>query len=104
MVVDLRAGPRAPGVCGAGVGYVKAFFFGQLSGAVEPAAGLFGAYAVQEVEPVLPYAMAFAAGAMIFVVADDLIPEARKHGNGRLASVGCMIGFITMMSLDVGLG
>jgi len=55
-------------------------------------------------EPILPYAMAFAAGAMIFVVVDDLIPEAQVHGNGRSASLGCMLGFIVMMSLDVALG
>ena len=58
----------------------------------------------QTMEPILPYAMAFAAGAMVFVVADDLIPEAQVHGNGRAASLGCMGGFIVMMSLDVALG
>ena len=58
----------------------------------------------QAMEPVLPYAMSFAAGAMIFVVVDDLIPEAQEHGNGRSASLGCMAGFIVMMSLDVALG
>ena len=60
--------------------------------------------AAQTMEPILPYAMAFAAGAMIFVVVDDLIPEAQVHGNGRSASLGCMLGFIVMMSLDVALG
>jgi zinc transporter 11 len=60
--------------------------------------------AAQTMEPILPYAMSFAAGAMIFVVVDDLIPEAQVHGNGRAASLGCMAGFIVMMSLDVALG
>jgi zinc transporter ZupT len=58
----------------------------------------------QTMEPVLPFAMAFAAGAMVFVVVDDLVPEAQVHGNGRAASIGCMAGFIVMMSLDVALG
>eukprot|EP00912_Choanoflagellata_sp_UC4_P001557 UC4_evm1s989 len=87
-----------------GVGLWTAFFYGQLSGMVEPIAGVIGAYAVQYMEPILPYAMSFAAGAMIFVVVDDLIPEAQKEGNGRTASIGCMIGFVVMMSLDVALG
>ena len=60
--------------------------------------------AAQTMEPILPYAMSFAAGAMIFVVVDDLIPEAQVHCNGRAASLGCMAGFIVMMSLDVALG
>ena len=87
-----------------GTGLFKSFFYGQLSGMVEPVAGVLGASAVQSMEPILPYAMAFAAGAMIFVVVDDLIPEAQIHGNGRAASIGCMFGFIVMMSLDVALG
>lgn len=87
-----------------GVGLFKSFFFGQLSGMVEPIAGYAGAVMVQEMEPILPYAMAFAAGAMIFVVVDDLVPEATKEGNGRIASIGFMFGFIVMMSLDVALG
>ena len=65
---------------------------------------LMAAMCGQAMEPVLPYAMSFAAGAMIFVVVDDLIPEAQEHGNGRSASLGCMAGFIVMMSLDVALG
>eukprot|EP00754_Rhynchopus_humris_P044381 Rhum_TRINITY_DN4115_c0_g1::Rhum_TRINITY_DN4115_c0_g1_i1::g.12981::m.12981/K14717/SLC39A11, ZIP11; solute carrier family 39 (zinc transporter), member 11 len=79
-------------------------FYGQLSGMVEPVAGVLGALLVTHLEPILPYAMAFAAGAMVFVVVDDLVPEAHQHGNGRLASVGCAIGFIVMMVLDVALG
>lgn len=78
--------------------------YGQLSGMVEPIAALFGAAAVMIMTPVLPYALAFAAGAMIYVVVDDIIPEAQNSGNGKLASIFCIIGFIVMMCLDVGLG
>ena len=71
---------------------------------VEPIAALLGAAAVIFMEPVLPYALAFAAGAMIYVVVDDIIPEAQRNGNGKLASLGCIIGFLVMMCMDVGLG
>lgn len=71
---------------------------------VEPLAGLFGALAVVVAEPLLPYALAFAAGAMVYVVVDDIIPEAQTSGNGRLASCTTIVGFVVMMSLDVGLG
>ncbi|XP_065846411.1 zinc transporter ZIP11-like [Oscarella lobularis] len=89
-----------------GLGYssMRSFWYGQLSGMVEPIAGVLGAIAVQVAEPLLPYALAFAAGAMIYVVVDDIIPEAQCSGNGRLASIGSVCGFIVMMSLDVGLG
>lgn len=88
-----------------GFGYskYKAFLYGQMSGMVEPFAALFGAAAVIFMEPVLPYALSFAAGAMIFVVVDDIIPEAQQNGNGRLASIGTIVGFIVMMAMDVGL-
>ncbi|XP_042882935.1 zinc transporter ZIP11-like isoform X2 [Penaeus japonicus] len=89
---------------GAGHPVWWAFWYGQLSGMVEPIAGVLGAIAVSVCEPVLPYALAFAAGAMIFVVVDDIIPEAQTGGNGRLASGWCIIGFIVMMALDVALG
>lgn len=89
---------------GAGHSVWWAFWYGQLSGMVEPIAGIFGAAAVSLCEPVLPYALAFAAGAMIFVVVDDIIPEAQMGGNGRFASGWCIVGFIVMMALDVGLG
>ncbi|CAL1528663.1 unnamed protein product [Lymnaea stagnalis] len=87
-----------------GMSTLKSFWYGQLSGMVEPIAGLLGAVAVTYAEPLLPYALAFAAGAMIFVVFDDIIPESQTSGNGKLASCGAIIGFIVMMSLDVGLG
>ncbi|CAH1795328.1 unnamed protein product, partial [Owenia fusiformis] len=87
-----------------GMSMLKSFWYGQLSGMVEPVAGIFGALAVVIAEPILPYALAFAAGAMIYVVFDDIIPEAQICGNGKLASLGGIVGFIVMMSLDVGLG
>lgn len=71
---------------------------------VEPVAAMVGAAAVILMEPVLPYALSFAAGAMIYVVVDDIIPEAQRNGNGKLASLGAVAGFLIMMSLDVGLG
>lgn len=89
---------------GAGFSSWKSFWYGQLSGMVEPLAGLFGALAVVVAEPLLPYALAFAAGAMVYVVVDDIIPEAQTSGNGRLASCTTIVGFVVMMSLDVGLG
>ncbi|XP_049615917.1 zinc transporter ZIP11 isoform X1 [Syngnathus scovelli] len=89
---------------GAGVSTWTAFWYGQLSGMVEPVAGMLGAVAVVLAEPLLPYALAFAAGAMVYVVVDDIIPEAQVSGNGKLASWTAILGFIVMMSLDVGLG
>lgn len=89
---------------GAGFSTWRAFWYGQLSGMVEPLAGVFGAFAVVLAEPVLPYALAFAAGAMVYVVMDDIIPEAQISGNGKLASWASILGFVVMMSLDVGLG
>ncbi|XP_072312439.1 zinc transporter ZIP11-like [Eucyclogobius newberryi] len=89
---------------GSGISTWKAFWYGQLSGMVEPLSGLLGAVAVVLAEPLLPYALAFAAGAMVYVVVDDIIPEAQVSGNGKLASWTSILGFVVMMSLDVGLG
>lgn len=82
----------------------KSFFIGQLSGFVEPIAGIFGALAVIVARPILPFALAFAAGAMIFVVAEELIPESQKEGNTDIPTIGVMLGFAIMMFLDVSLG
>ncbi len=82
----------------------KAFFYGQLSGAVEPFAGVLGAAAVLYARPILPYALALAAGAMIYVVVEELIPESQLSKNTDVATVGTMLGFTLMMVLDVALG
>ena len=82
----------------------KAFLYGQLSGMVEPLAGVLGAYLVVTITPLLPYALSFAAGAMIFVVVEELIPESQTGGETDLSSIGVMIGFALMMLLDVALG
>jgi ZIP family zinc transporter len=82
----------------------KSFWYGQLSGMVEPIAGVAGAFAVVAMKPILPYALAFAAGAMIYVVAEELIPEARNDQHSDFATVGVMLGFAVMMTLDVALG
>ena len=82
----------------------RAFWYGQLSGAVEPIAGVLGALAVVVARPALPYALAFAAGAMIFVVIEEVIPESQRGGNTDLATLGGMLGFAVMMTLDVALG
>lgn len=82
----------------------KSFLLGQASGVVEPIAGVCGAAAVLVMRPLLPYALAFAAGAMIFVVAEELIPEAQRKGDTDLPTIGVMVGFALMMTLDVALG
>ncbi len=82
----------------------RSFWFGQLSGVVEPIAGVLGAVAVVMMKPALPYALAFAAGAMIYVVIEELVPESQRAGNTDFATVGGMCGFTLMMCLDVGLG
>ncbi|XP_059474944.1 zinc transporter ZIP11-like isoform X2 [Neocloeon triangulifer] len=89
---------------GAGFSIARSFWYGQLSGMVEPIAGILGAAAVQVASPLLPYALSFAAGAMIYVVLDDIVPEANSGNNGRLATWGGIVGFTLMMALDVGLG
>jgi ZIP family zinc transporter len=82
----------------------KSFWYGQLSGMVEPVAGVIGAAVVLIARPILPYALAFAAGAMIFVVVEELIPESQRGENTDIATLGAMLGFAVMMSLDVALG
>jgi ZIP family zinc transporter len=87
-----------------GISRLKSFWYGQLSGLVEPIAGVLGAAAVLLVRPILPYALAFAAGAMIYVVVEELIPESQLESITDVATVGAMLGFATMMTLDVALG
>lgn len=88
-----------------GMSRLKAFWYGQLSGMVEPIAGLLGAALVIFIRPILPYALAFAAGAMIYVVVEELIPEAQlQKQDTHLATFGAMLGFAVMMVLDVSLG
>ncbi len=87
-----------------GFSRTKAFVYGQASGVVEPISGVIGAAAVIYARPVLPYALAFAAGAMIYVVVEELIPEAQRDHRTDIATIGCMLGFTVMMVLDVALG
>ncbi len=82
----------------------KAFMYGQASGVVEPIAGVLGAMLVITMKPILPYALAFAAGAMIYVVVEELIPEAQNDEKTDVATIGVMLGFAIMMFLDVALG
>lgn len=82
----------------------KSFFYGQSSAIVEPIAGVLGAMAVATFTPILPYALAFAAGAMIFVVVEEVIPEAQQNKGSDVATIGFILGFIVMMTLDVALG
>lgn len=84
-----------------GMSRLKSFWYGQLSALVEPIAGVIGASAVILAQPILPYALSFAAGAMIFVVVEELIPESQRGRNTHEATAGAMIGFATMMVLDV---
>lgn len=82
----------------------KSFMYGQSSALVEPVAGVLGAVAVIFFIPILPYALAFAAGAMIFVVVEEVIPETQQDKNTDIATLGLIAGFIVMMTLDVALG
>ncbi len=87
-----------------GMSQLKSFWYGQISGLVEPIAGVIGAAAVLVMQPILPYALAFAAGAMIYVVIEELVPEAQMERHVHSATVGAMLGFAVMMTLDVALG
>lgn len=87
-----------------GISRRKSFYYGQLSAVVEPVSAVLGAVAVAFFTPLLPYALAFAAGAMMFVVVEEVIPEAQQNKDSDWATLGFIGGFILMMSLDVALG
>ena len=87
-----------------GLSKFKSWQWGQLSAIVEPIFAVIGAAIVISVYPILPYALSFAAGAMIFIVIEEVIPESQRGGNIDLASIGLILGFIVMMILDVSLG
>jgi len=87
-----------------GASRLKSFWYGQLSAAVEPVAAVLGATVVTVARPTLPYALAFAAGAMIFVTIEEIVPESQSGKNTDLATLGAMIGFSVMMVLDVAFG
>lgn len=89
---------------GEGMSRLKSFWYGQLSALVEPIAGVIGAAAVFAARPILPYALSFAAGAMIFVVVEEVIPESQRSGYTDLATMSTLLGFAVMMTLDVALG
>jgi ZIP family zinc transporter len=89
---------------GEGLTRFRAWWYGQLSAAVEPVAAVIGAAGVLLMRPILPYALAFAAGAMIFVVIEEVIPESQSGGNTDGATLASMVGFVIMMTLDVALG
>lgn len=89
---------------GEGLSRGKSFWYGQLSAVVEPVFAVIGALLVVFVTPILPYALSFAAGAMIFVVIEELIPESQREGSTDLATAATMVGFSIMMVLDVALG
>lgn len=87
-----------------GVSRFKSFWYGQLSAIVEPVAAVLGAWAVLTFQPILPYALAFAAGAMIYVVVEEVIPETQRDKYTDIATMGFIVGFLVMMTLDVALG
>ncbi len=87
-----------------GLSRFKSWQWGQLSAIVEPVFAVIGAAIVVQVLPILPYALSFAAGAMIFIVVEEVILESQKGGNTDLATIGLILGFVVMMGLDVGLG
>ncbi len=89
---------------GEGVSRWLSFNYGQLSGIVNPPSAVIGALAVIFIQPILPYALGFAAGAMIFVVVEELIPTSQRAGNTDIATLGTVIGFCVMMVLDISLG
>jgi ZIP family zinc transporter len=88
----------------AGISKFKSFWYGQSSALVEPVAGVIGAFAVIAIQPILPFALAFAAGAMIYVVVEEVIPETQRDKYTDVAVLGFIGGFLVMMILDVAFG
>ncbi|OGX20716.1 MAG: dihydroorotate dehydrogenase [Omnitrophica WOR_2 bacterium RBG_13_44_8] len=84
-----------------GISRLKSFWYGQLSGIVEPVASVIGALTVILAQSILPYTLAFAAGAMFFIIVEEIIPESQRGGNAALATMGAIVGFVVMMILDV---
>jgi ZIP family zinc transporter len=103
-----RAGSRQrwgqPKLASKGFPAFSTFFAGQASALVEPVAAVPGAVLVTQVAWILPYALAFAAGAMMFLAIEELNPESQSHGNTDIATLSTILGFTVMMCLDVGLG
>ena len=91
-------------LCGDGIGKKKAFFYGVMSGVVEPIGGFITILIAGKVSPVLPYFLSFAAGAMLYVVVEELIPEAQNGEHSNIGTIGTAVGFALMMVLDVALG
>jgi ZIP family zinc transporter len=91
-------------LCRERVSRLRSFWYGQLSGIVEPIAAVIAATAVISMQSILPYTLAFAAGAMFFIVVEELIPESQRGGNADLATMGAIVGFVMMMILDVAFG
>ena len=87
-----------------GMSKIKAFWYGTLSGIVEPIGAIITILLTSKVVPILPYLLSFAAGAMIYVVVEELIPEAQEGKHSNIATIGVAIGFVIMMILDVALG
>lgn len=87
-----------------GMSRTKSFFYGQASGIVEPISGVLGAVLVSFIKELLPFVLCFASGAMIYVVAEELIPSGKTSENNKLGTIGVMIGFAIMMALDIALG
>ena len=89
---------------GEGVSKTKAFLYGMLSGIVEPIGAIITILITNTIVPILPYLLAFAAGAMIYVVVEELIPEAQEGEHSDIGTIGVAVGFVLMMILDVALG
>ena len=87
-----------------GLSSKKAFFYGQLSGMVEPISAIIGLILISIVRPILPFILGFAAGAMIYVVAEELIPSSKSTSSSKFGVIGVLIGFVLMMVLDIALG